>query len=320
MTGGSALIIRIHHCMGDGFWLLAVLLSLTDIDPDGTGSALPRATPPEHGPSRHHPTKALAASRRLSRGLRDLAHLLALPFDPSTRLRGHPRGERRLAWSKGIELSRVKALARERDATINDVLLAALAGALRRYIIDHGDAPVGFRAIVPVNLRPLADAIDEVRGNWFGLVFADLPVAEPDREARLVEVVRTMARIKVSEEAMVSLAVMGVLGRLPAALEHAADNLLARKGTLVVTNVPGPRRAIHLAGRRIRDMTFWAPHSCGLSCGASILSYAGVVRVGVRSDAAVVQDPELLARLFEKEFAAWEEESDQRKKAPPTCE
>jgi WS/DGAT/MGAT family acyltransferase len=305
--------------MGDGFALLTVLMSLTDRGPDGPAVEPP--TPLEHEPARHHYlAKAASTLRRAERGLSDIGHLLALPFDPATRLRGVPRGERRLAWSRGIELSRVKALAHERGVTINDVLMATLSGALRRYFLDHGDAPRKVRAIVPVNLRPPSESVDEENGNWFGLVFADLPIAEPDRESRLLEVVRTMTRIKNSEEADVSLAVLGVLGRAPAVIEHAADNLLARKGTIVVTNVPGPRRPLFLAGLPIRDMMFWAPHPSGLACGASILSYAGAVRVGIRSDAAVVRDPELVASNFDAEFAAWEREAVERTKSPPLGE
>jgi len=317
---GSILVIHLHHCMGDGFALLGVLLSLTDLAPGGPPAAARFASPLEHEPARHRLGRALATARRIERGLLDFGHLVSLPFDPATRLRGKPLGERRLAWSTGIEVSRVKALARERAATINDVLMAALAGALRQYLLDHGDEPRGLRAIVPVNLRPAGEPLDEEHGNWFGLVWADLPVAEPDREARLADVVATMARIKSSEEAAVSLAVMGALGRSPGVVERVADELFARKGTLVVTNVPGPRQPLYLVGHRIRDMMFWAPHPSGLACGASILSYAGTVRVGIRSDAAVVQDPELLARHFDDEFVAWERESSERKAAPPRGE
>lgn len=300
---GSMLVAQLHHCMGDGFALLDLVLSLAE----GQEHPQPRpASGPEndvdHGPLR----EAWRIARRLQHGVTDLGHLLLLPFDPATRLRGTPGGRRRVAWSRGSAFSSVRALARAHDATVNDVILAALTGALRRYLSDHGDPLEAFRAIVPVNLRPRSEPIDHEHGNWFGLVFADLPVGLSDRTARLAAVKRSMDRIKASEEPFVSLAVMNVIGRSPAVIEHVADELLARKATVVVTNVPGPRQTFTLAGRRVTDMLFWAPHPCGLSCGVSILSYAGALRVGVRSDVAVVPDPERIARYFDEEILTWE--------------
>jgi WS/DGAT/MGAT family acyltransferase len=298
---GSILVTQIHHCMGDGFALVGILMSLADDDSQGGPSPLA----PEREAHGHLLSDTVQAARRVEHGIADFGHLLFLPFDPKTPLRSKPMGERRLAWSNGIPLSRVKALAHARSATINDVLVAALAGALRRYLEDHGSPTPTFRAIVPVNLRPLSEPLDEEHGNRFGLVFADLPVGVADREARLAQVKRTMNRIKASEEPIVSLAVLNVLGRSPAVVEHVFQEVFARKGSIVVTNVPGPRAAVSLAGRRIRDMMFWAPHPAGLSCGASILSYAGTVRVGVRSDVGAVADPELIARHFDDELLDW---------------
>jgi WS/DGAT/MGAT family acyltransferase len=237
-----------------------------------------------------------------------LGHILLLPFDPPSRLRGRPSGERRVAWSRKMALAPVKRMAASRHATINDVLVGALASAFRRYLLSHGDEPVPVRAIVPVNLRPPrapGDSLLDEHHNWFGLVFLDLPIDDPDRESRLSKLRREMNRIKASKEAVVSLAVLEVLGRSPAIVEHLADEVFARKASLVITNVPGPRSKLRLAGRRLQDMVFWAPHPCGLGCGASILSYAGLVRVGIRSDAAVVPDPELIAHYFEQELEDW---------------
>jgi diacylglycerol O-acyltransferase len=301
--GGSLLLVRVHHCMGDGFALLDLLLRVAD--PDGQ---------PEHGAARHLPrharrralTKALALLRETPRGLVDLGHLVSLPFDRPSRLRRKPAGERRVAASNGVPLTRVKALAHAYGATVNDVLLAALAGALGRYLALRGDSASAFRAIVPVNLRPHSEPIDEQHGNWFGLVYVDLPLAEPDREARLGRIRQSVARIKASHEPGLSLALMNLLGRVPGAIEHVVDEFFARKATVVVTNVPGPRKPLFVAGRRVRDLVFWAPHPSGLSCGASILSYAGTVRVGIRTDGAVVRDPELIARYFDDELTAWE--------------
>lgn len=310
VTSGSVLVAQVHHCIGDGFALIDVLMSLADEEPTKEATRPPAPAPHDvrarshiYGIPEHRLIDGvLRAGLRASHGVADLGHLLALPFDPATRLRGVPSGARRLAWSKGVPVSSVKAIAASSGATINDVLLAAVAGALRRYLAGHGDPTPGIRAIVPVNLRPRSEPVDLEHGNWFGLVLVDLPVGVESRDQRVSEVKRSMDRIKASEEPVVSLAVLSALGRCPAAIEHLGSEIFGRKSSIVVSNVPGPRRPISLCGRRVRDMLFWVPHPSGLACGASILSYAGMVRVGVRSDVAVVPDPELIARHFDEEL------------------
>lgn len=304
----SALVVRIHHCMGDGFALVDILLSMAD-RADGV---VPHAQPEANGGAHEDEDRgwlstAVHAAGEAKDLLGSLGHLLVLPFDPPTRLRGELTGERRVAWSEAVPLAKVKELAHARHATVNDVLMTALAGAYRRYMLEHGDVPRTFRAIVPVNLRPRAAPIDQEHGNWFGLVFLDMPceVAPPD--ARLVELKRGMDRIKHSKEAIVALGILAALGRSPKVVDHIAEEIFAKKATVVVTNVPGPREPLDLAGSRIRDMWFWAPHPCGLGSGASILSYAGHVRVGIRADAGVVPDPETVARHFAEELASWSE-------------
>lgn len=303
---GSILFAQLHHSMGDGFALVDVLMSLTDASPDG------REHRPHRLPSsvckrrRLTRVEALRGARRIGQGVMDFGHLVGLPFDPKTLLRRKPAGMRRFAWSNAIALERIRALAKQRHATVNDVLMAALSGALRRYFLEHGANAKPFRAIVPINLRPSSRPIDEEHGNWFGLLFVDLPILEPDREKRLSDLRYSMMRIKKSEEPLVSLVLLNVLGALPAALEHAVNAFFTRKASIVVTNVPGPRQPLYLAGQCVRDLMFWVPHPSGLSCGVSILSYAGNVRIGVRSDSAVVSDPERMAQSFEDEIADWE--------------
>ncbi len=300
LGAGAALVVRIHHSMGDGFALLDLLVSLAD-DEAGDHGAAPRAPDPEHAPH-----GLLDTVRTATDLMSSLGHLLVIPFDPPTCFRGELDGERRIAWSPAIPLERVKAIARAHGATINDILMTCLAGAYRRYMIDRGTLPAPFRAIVPVNLRPPSEPIDHEHGNWFGLVFLDLPVDLESAEARLAALKRSMDTIKQTKEAVVALGILAVLGRTPHVVEHITAEIFSRKATVVATNVPGPRAPVVLAGSRISDMWFWAPHPCGLATGASILSYAGRVRVGIRSDAGVVPDPERIARLFSDELSAWE--------------
>src|SRR5690606_14169664 len=105
-----------------------------------------------------------------------LARLVRLRSDPRTSLRGPRGGARRVSWSRGVPLDALKARARASGEKVNDVLLAAVTGAMRRYLRERGEPAPAMRAVVPVNLRPPDVPIDLEHGNWFGLVWVDLPV------------------------------------------------------------------------------------------------------------------------------------------------
>ncbi len=333
--GGSALMGRLHHAIGDGIALVLVLLSLADRSPELATAAIES----EHGAalnpftalfthSRHDleevraaaedlmpegmklllkPAEALAQTSAWAKGLGSaeaLARLtLRLP-DPATAFRGPLGVAKRAAWSAPIPLDGVRALAAALGATVNDLLLSAATGSLRRYLARRGAvAPnLSFRAAVPVNLRPLAGMAD--LGNHFGLVFLSLPVGIADPAARLAELRRRMQALKRSAEPLVTFRTLEALGRVPLAVQRAVVRVLATKATAVATNVPGPRHTLYLAGRAIRDIFFWVPQAGRVGLGISILSYAGRVRLGVGTDAGLVPDPQAIVEGFEAELEA----------------
>jgi hypothetical protein len=147
-----------------------------------------------------------------------------------------------------------------------------------------------------VNLRRADDLA--TLGNKFGMVFLPLPVGEPDAIERLRATKRAMDRIKKSPEAVLIFGILRALGRTTTAALIAAVNLLGRKATAVMTNVPGPRERICFQGVPIDDIMFWVPQSGRLGLGVSILSYAGQVRIGVAADARLIPDPEAIVRAF----------------------
>lgn len=205
---------------------------------------------------------------------------------------------KRAAWSEPIPLERVRALGRATGGTINDVLMAAVAGALRRYLAGRGDRldGVALRAVVPVNLRAAREA--PTLGNKFGLVFLRLPVGEADPLARAAATRDSMDAIKRSPEAVVVFGLLRAFGRTTTALLVTAVTVLARRASAVVTNVPGPRGRLRFAGSTIDGVMFWVPQSGRLGLGVSVLSYAGEVRVGVATDERLVPDPGALVALF----------------------
>ncbi len=188
------------------------------------------------------------ASAGLADG-RALAKLVLLPSDSGTVLRGGEMGvERSVAWSKTFPLEDIKGIARAQQATVNDVLLAAVSGALRSYLLAQGQTPGEVRAIVPYNLRRLSEAVPLELGNRFGLVFLTLPSDRAARSERLAEVKRRMDEIKHSPEGPVSYAVLEAAGLAPAQVEARIVDAFSAKASAVMTNVPGPREPVYLAG------------------------------------------------------------------------
>jgi WS/DGAT/MGAT family acyltransferase len=332
--GGSALIGRFHHCMGDGLGLMMVLLAMTEFDADRP--AADRSGTRADG----NPFLALfdrrgstleAARRRIEEVMPEGLNLMLKPFevfrslspvqrsaasavalarltfrtaDSRTMLNAQLGVDKRAAWSDAFELDAVKEVSLGLGGTVNDILLTAMAGGLRRYLVERSGVSgcLDFRATVPVSLRPLEDL--GALGNEFGLVYLKLPIEIEDPLQRLTELRRRMQQLKRSAESFVSLKVIGLMGRLPGAAQKALVRMFASKATAVMTNVPGPNRLLYLAGSPIRDVIFWVPRSARLSLGVSILSYAGRVRMGVATDAGLVPDPEKMVEGFHDEFAA----------------
>jgi WS/DGAT/MGAT family acyltransferase len=299
--GGSALVARLHHCMGDGVALVRLMLSLT--------SDQPEQAPVDHAPPRGGvPQRVglLGIAAAAGGALTTLGKLASIMLfgDPKTALKGRLGTRKRAVWSTRIPLDQVRQAGQALGGTVNDVLLTAVAGAMRFYLRRHHDVRprLDLRAVVPVNVRGAEEPLS--LGNKFGLVFLPLPVGLEHRVERLRELKRRMDRIKRSGEAVVVYGILRLLGVTTAALEMTIVNLLGRNSTAVMTNVPGPRSHLYLCGSRIEDMIFWVPQSGRLALGVSILSYAGGIRIGVAADREVIPEPDDLVRGFQ---AAMEE-------------
>lgn len=295
--GRTVLVARVHHCVGDGFALMAVLLGITDASPEGGDAPREVDRPPSGGGWRRRLSSASLGASAL-----DLLRLLAAPRQPETRLRGPLGLRKRVAWSPPVPLSEVKATARALGGTVNDVLMAAVAGALRRYLLAHGERPPALRCTVPVSLR----AVSEMRalGNRFGLVFVDLPLDLATPRARYAALKRRMDRLKRRPEALLLWQLMRLTGAGPRWLEALAAAVLGAKASMVVTNVPGPREPRYLAGQRIQTIMFWVPQAGRIGVGVSVFSYAGEVRLGLSVDERLVRDPERVLQAFGDELEA----------------
>lgn len=327
-NGGSALIMRIHHCYADGIALVQVLLSLTDTQPDAKrGSALEKAWLKKDGERIKRRFSSVdramkMGEKMLSKGVemyrdptlvsmlaregadiaRELALALCLKDDPTTVLKGRLGVSKRVAWAEPLVLEEVKVVGRAFNCTVNDVLLASAAGALRSYLIERGEIldDITLRATVPVNLRPLEHA--QKLGNHFGLVFLELPVGEANPARRLERVAAHMQLLKKSRQAAATFGALATVGMAPLAVQNLALEMFSRKASVVATNVPGPQIPLYFGGCKIQDMMFWVPQNGSIGVGVSIMSYNGKVHFGLIGDAKLIPDPDVIIQRFRPEF------------------
>jgi WS/DGAT/MGAT family acyltransferase len=310
---GCSLVMRVHHCYADGIALVRVVLSLADPEPGtheaGTGGGGDRA--PEEGLGQWlekglqwalHPERAAAAARTGFAVASELAHVALMPDDPATALRGKLTGAKRIAWADALPLASVRTVAKRLDCTINDVLTATVAAALRAWLRARGQQVQGLslRAAVPVNLRDAAHPA--TLGNEFGLVFVTLPIGIADPIERVRTVHEEMLALRKSWQPAMALGLLSALGLGPRAVQAPAIYLISRKATLVMSNVPGPRAVLKFCGAPMVGTMFWVPQSGDVGLGVSVLTYAGQVQFGLMTDSGIMAEPAQLVRRFRTEF------------------
>jgi len=352
LEGGSALIARIHHCYADGIALVRVVMSMTDAAPNGP-PAMP-FHPPKRGAARRaddplaellqpisgvmkivrkvgatliekgaaiweDPVKAVALAEQGGALTAEVAKLALMPQDSPTRFKGKPGIAKEVAWAAPLSLDDVKTVAKALGASVNDVLLSCVAGALAGYLARKGELTEGLmiRALVPVNLRPIEEAYR--LGNQFGLVFLELPIGIDNPVERLYAVRANMRALKGSFQPVIALGLLAAMGAGPQVLQEELLLALARNGTAVMTNVPGPPQKLYFAGAAIERILFWVPQSGDIGMGVSILSYAGQVQFGLITDRGLCPDPGEISKRFGPELeklllatllAPWPREGD----------
>jgi hypothetical protein len=198
---GTLVLFRVHHALADGFALLGVLGSLCDGGAESVAVA---------------PRRARGLRAGAVRGsLRALGHLVGSPADPHTVLKRAPGNDKRVAWSAPLALADVKDIAHATSATVNDVLVALVTGALARYLERRGEhvAELEIHAMVPVNLRRAGESVTV--GNDFGLVILGLPIGITDPLARIQAVKARMDAIKGTPEAGVAHGLLRISGWAP---------------------------------------------------------------------------------------------------------
>jgi diacylglycerol O-acyltransferase len=236
--------------------------------------------------------EAMGLDNRFANTTGSLAKLALRGSTTQTVWSGTPGVHKAVAWSSPQSLDEVKAIGQAHDASVNDVLLTAVAGGLRRYLHTRGtEEIVEIEWMVPVNLVPIAENLPEDLGNYFALVMAVLPLEPSDPIERLRRTHDRMDRIKRSEEPIITFGVQRGISAAPRPVSTALTDFFANKAVGVLTNVPGPRAPLTFAGVGVRQVIGFAPSSGDQPMTCTVFSYAGSVTIGFATDAGLVPDP-----------------------------
>jgi len=307
-----AVVTKMHHCMIDGGSGVNLMQVLLRAKPEYRIQAAP-AFEPRPAPSRaelaaweltrrlrtplrllgglrrfgtENPNLPAAIGQRLSATAELLRNVLPAAQTPISGIQLGPH--RRVDWLE-MPLAGVSALRRQLGCSLNDLVLATVAGALRRYLGRCGVALDGldFRVSIPVNVRTESD--DGKMGNRISSWIVPMPLDDPDPLGQLATITQRTSELKHSNQAIAIEMMMAAAEELPALLWLAAR---ATQGqiSMVVTNVPGPPMPLYLLGCKALSMQPLVPLFPGVGIGVAVLSYNGTLFWGFQADYDHVPD------------------------------
>lgn len=309
---------KAHHCMVDGIAALELGSLLLD----------PTPQPPDYEPDDWRPAPPPGMRRLLWHSARDLLGeqlgLLRLPLRAATSptraaqatasdairitraishslLQSAPTSIlncslsplRKLAWAER-PLDDLRAVKRVYGTTVNDVMLAAVAGGVRSYLSKHGEQPIPLKAMVPVNVR----CPDDVLGNHISFVFAELPCEEPDPVGRLYRVHASMSARKRCHEPEGADLALKAAEHTPTPVQHAISKLLAspRAFNLVVSNIPGPAQPLYMRGCELQSIYPVVPLADRHTVSVGMTTVCDRACFGVYADRKALPDADALAK------------------------
>ena len=325
-AGRVALVQKTHHALVDGVSGVDVATVLLDFDPDAPAlvgppwSAAPapsparlladtmreRATEPSEfvrtarGLARA-PQRAATRASEVGRAVRTLVE--SSPLAPATSF-NRPVGPSREFVGVKVDLADVRRVRSRLGGTVNDVVLAGVAGALRRRFVARNEPlPERVRVLCPVSVRDESETMQ--LGNRVSAMFVDLPIEDPDPDARLRTIARMTRDLKDHEQALGASFLLGLTEYAAPTLLSLAARLVQRQPfvNLVVTNVPGPQVPLYCLAARMIEAYPMVPLSHNLGLGIAILSYCGVLHIGLMADAVANPDLADLAADLTTAFA-----------------
>ncbi|MEW2603352.1 wax ester/triacylglycerol synthase family O-acyltransferase [[Kitasatospora] papulosa] len=311
--GPFAVLVKLHHALADGMRAVAIGAGIFDqIASAGAGrGAVNRRTPvpPRSWLPGPYEVAGMARERlgEVGRALgvgASVVRASRLDLRATTALAARSSGTRRLATAE-LDAATVQRIRRTEGGTANDVLLAVVAGALRRWMLDRGETLPGAdpRALVPVSRRRPGGA---ATGNKLSAYLLGLPVGEPDPRERLRLVRTGMNRNKAAGPLRGAGAVAVLADQLPA-LAHRfgaplAGNAARMLFDILVTSVPLPRSALSLGGCPLRAVYPMAPLARGQALAIALSTYGGRVQVGLVADGKALPDLDRLAIALREEL------------------
>jgi WS/DGAT/MGAT family acyltransferase len=323
--GRWALATKVHHCLVDGIGGASVTSSLLDAEPNPapgsqglTAALAPQAEDEEaqrgalsklYGAvgsgvdAALHPRKLASALSR-SRSMAEMIIREELIGATHTSINEPIGGTRRLA-AVDVPLDDLKRIKRELGGTVNDVILAATAGGLRRLFEHRGEGSdvESVRAMVPVSVRQASERL--ALGNRVTSLFVDLPVAEPDPLLRYRKTVAAAEELKSGNQATGTETLIEVAGAAPPLIHSVVARLAftPRLFNITITNVPGPQTTFFALGAPMRRVVPLVPIFSGHAVGVAAVSYDGEVTFGLNADRATVPDLDVLKGGIEESLA-----------------
>ena len=213
--------------------------------------------------------------------------------------------EKSVAWVEAFPLKGIRRASKEYDCTLNDILMAAVSLALTDYLEERGVTEVeSLSWMMPVSLQPIDGRLPSKLGNKFVVVMMPMPLGIREHRALITRIHESSTRLKNSAEPIVAFGFLRVLAESPQRVARTITDYFADKTVGQLSNVPGPRIALTLAGAPVRTMLGWVPTSADQPLGVCLFSYNDTLNVGVATDSRMIPDPLHLAELIEGHLAA----------------
>ena len=344
--GGFAVIAKIHHCMIDGISgidLMSVILGFT---PETTIAPIEPWTPRPAPNGTELAVKEISrAVSRVVSGLTDLSALVAdagavrddwthrlkavaaslgsgwLSPTGRTPLNGDIGPSRYFDWME-LPLEDVKAIKNEHGATVNDAMLAIVAGGVRIYLLTEGGmsetevATTEFRIMAPVSVR--SESQQGTLGNQVAMWLMTLPIGEADPARRIAAIREMTKNLKDTDQALGASTLVQVSTGAPMTVVSLAARLASgiRPFNMTVTNVPGPQFPMYLAGSEMRAsyplVPLWQSHGAGVA----MFSLNGMIDIGLNMDRTIVEQPDALRKALWESFEDLRDAAAAPKKKP----
>jgi WS/DGAT/MGAT family acyltransferase len=314
-----AILAKTHHALWDGVTGADLHAVLLDTSPEPSETAAEAWTPGAQ-PSRarllldgireratesgtfagavaralRKPADVVRQARDFTEGAAAYANAAVRPA-PASPLNS-PTGSRRRFELVRSSLADFKHIGRAFDSTVNDVVLAVVPGAIRRWLVYRDIRPTDLRVMVPVSVRTKAQR--GVPGNRVVMFIVPLPVGLADPVRRLETIHETMVRQKTSKQAQAEDLITSVAGIAPPQVVAQLTRLqsVGRLFNFLATNVPGPQFPLYLRGRRLLELFPQAPLAADQALAIAVMSYDGNMGFGLLADRDAIPDVDVIAR------------------------